>query len=103
MFGVVESMRKLSCAECCYLDKSKKEMGKYGSYIYGCKSTNRNSVVGYTKKDSELKTMGCSYCNKIKVGTRFMLNKTKEQIESLKQTARFYKKRVIKREEENRR
>lgn len=27
---------------------------------------------------------------------------TKEQVESLKQTARFYKKRVIKREEENR-
>ena len=26
---------------------------------------------------------------------------TKEQIEALKQTARFYKKRIIKREEEN--
>ena len=77
MFGVVESMRGLSCAECCYLDKSKKEIGKYGSCIYGCKSINRNRVAGYTKKDSELKTMGCSYCNKIKVGTSFTLNKTK--------------------------
>lgn len=58
MFGVVKSMRGLSCAECCYLDKSKKEIGKYGSYIYGCKSINRNRVAGYTKKkDSELKTM----------------------------------------------
>lgn len=155
MFGVVKSMSGRSCAECCYLDKSKKEMGKYGSHIYGCKSANRNSVVGYIKKDSELKKMGCSYCNKIKVGTSFTLNKTKcfycgsiktkhgrkylvynastyvqngfyvdaveqnwfsehikdiviehqteEQIEALKQTARWYKKRVIKREEENRR
>lgn len=154
MFGVVESMWKMSCAECCYLDKSKKEMGKYGSHIYGCKSINRNSVVGYIKKDSELKTMGCSYCNKIKVGTSFTLNKTEcfycgsiktkygrkylvynastyvqngfyvdmveqnwfsehikeivikcqteEQNEALKQTARLYKKRIIKREEENR-
>ena len=152
MFGMVKGMRKISCAECCYLDKSKKEMGKYGSYIYGCKSTNRNSVAGYTKKDSELKTMGCSYCNKIKVGTSFTLNKTKcfycgsikikhkrkylvynastyvqngyyvdvveqnwfsehikdiviehqteEQIEALKQTARWYKKRIEEREKE---
>ena len=28
MFGVVESMRKLSCAECCYLNKNKKEQTK---------------------------------------------------------------------------
>ena len=49
MFGVVESMRKMSCAECCYLNKTEKE-----------------------------------------------------QIEALKQTARLYKKRIIKREEENR-
>jgi hypothetical protein len=137
-----------------YLDKSKKENGNCGTYIYGCKCINRNTVAGYMRKDSELKTMGCSYCNKIKVGTSFTLNKTKcfycgsiktkhgrkyliynastyvqngfyvdvveqnwfsehikdiviecqtkEQVESLKQTARLYKKRIEEREKENR-
>lgn len=67
----------ICCGGCIYLDKSKKENGNCETYIYGCKCINRNTVVGYMRKDSELKTMGCSYCNKIKVGTRFMLNKTK--------------------------
>lgn len=153
MFGVVESMRKLSCAECCYLNKAEKEEGILNRYRYRCMFSRRDYIVGSIQKDSELKTMGCSDCNRIKVGTRFTLNKTKcfycgsiktkcgrrylvynastyvqngfyvdvveqnwfskhikdivieyqtkEQIEALKQTARLYKKRVIKREEEN--
>lgn len=154
MFGVVESMRKISCAECCYLNKNKKEQTKEQKfYRYGCSNNLSGYIVGSIQKDSELKTMGCSDCNRIKVGTGFTLNKTKcfycgsiktkcgrrylvynastyvqngfyvdvveqnwfsehikdivieyqtkEQIEALKQTARLYKKRVIKREEEN--
>lgn len=154
MFGVVESMRKLSCAECCYLNKAEKEEGILNRYRYRRMFSRRDYIVGSIQKDSELKMMGCSDCNRIEVGTSFLLNgiqcfycgsvqtengrrylvynastyvqngfyvdvveqnwfskhikdivierKTKEQIEALKQTARLYKKRVIKREEENR-
>lgn len=153
MFGVVESMRKLSCAECCYLNKAEKEENILNRYRYRCMFSRRDYIVGSIKKDSELKTMGCSDCNRIEVGTSFLLNgiqcfycgsvqtengrrylvynastyvqngfyvdvveqnwfskhikdiviecQTEEQIEALKQTARWYKKRVIKREEEN--
>lgn len=145
-------MRKLSCAECCYLNKAEKEKSVLNRYRYRCMFSRRDYIVGSIKNDSELKTMGCSDCNRIKVGTRFTLNKTKcfycgsiktkcgrrylvynastyvqngfyvdvveqnwfsehikdivieyqtkEQIEALKQTARLYKKRIIKREEE---
>ena len=155
MFGVVESMRKLSCAECCYLNKAEKEENILNRYRYRCMFSRRDYIVGSIKKDSELKTMGCSDCNRIEVGVSFLLDgiqcfycgsvqtengrrylvynastyvqngfyvdvveqnwfsehikdiviecQTKEQIEALKQTARRYKKRVIKREEENRR
>lgn len=155
MFGVVESMRKLSCAECCYLNKAEKEENILNRYRYRCMFSRRDYIVGSIKKDSELKTMGCSDCNRIEVGTSFLLDgiqcfycgsvqtengkrylvynastyvengfyvdvveqnwfsehikdivierQTEEQIEALKQTARRYKKRVIKREEENRR
>lgn len=148
-------MRKISCAECCYLNKAEKEENILNQYRYRCMFSRRDYIVGSIQKDSELKTMGCSDCNRIEVGTRFTLNKTKcfycgsiktkygrkylvynastyvqngfyvdvveqnwfserikdivierqteEQIEALKQTAREYKKRVIKREEENRR
>lgn len=148
-------MRKLSCAECCYLNKNKKEQTKEQKfYRYGCSNNLSGYIIGWISKDSELKTMGCNNCNRIKVGTRFTLNKTKcfycgsvqtesgkrylvynastyvqngfyvdmveqswfsehikdivierqteEQIEALKQTARLDKRRVIKREEENR-
>ena len=155
MFGVVESMMKISCAECCYLNKAEKEEGVLNQYRYRCMFSRRDYIVGSIKKDRELKTMGCSDCNRIEVGTSFLLDgihcfycgsvqtengkrylvynastyvqngfyvdvveqnwfsehikdivieyQTKEQIEALKQTARFYKKRVIKREKENRR
>lgn len=153
MFGVVESMRKLSCAECCYLNKAEKEESILNQYRYRCMFSRRDYIVGSIQKDSELKTMGCSDCNRIEVGTSFLLNgiqcfycgsvqtengrrylvynastyvengfyvdvveqnwfskhikdivierQTEKQIEALKQTARWYKKRVTKREEEN--
>lgn len=144
------------CAECCYLDKTRKQNSNNGTscFRYGCNArTHDKFICGWIRNDNELKTMGCSDCNKIKVGTSFLLNgtncfycgsiqtkngkrylvynastyvsngfyvdvveqnwfsehikdivieyQTKEQIEALKQTARFYKKRIIKREEEN--
>ena len=153
MFGVVESMRKISCAECCYLNKAEKADGILNQYRYRSMSSRRDYIVGSIKKDSELKTMGCSDCNRIEVGTSFLLNvikcfycgsvqtengkrylvynastyvengfyvdaveqnwfskhikdivierQTEKQIEALKQRARWHKKRVIKREEEN--
>lgn len=148
-------MRKLSCAECCYLNKAEKEKSVLNRYRYRCMFSRRDYIVGSIKKDSELKTMGCSDCNRIEVGTSFLLDgiqcfycgsvqtengrrylvynastyvqngfyvdaveqnwfsehikdivierQTEEQIKALKQTARLYKKRVIKCEEENRR
>lgn len=151
MFGVVESMRKISCAECCYLNKNEKiEESMVNRYKYKCMFNRREYIVGCVRKDSELKTMGCNDCNRIKVGTSFTLNKTKcfycgsiqtkngrmylvynastyiqngfyvdiveqnwfsehikdivieyqtkEQIEAIKQTARYYKKRIEERE-----
>lgn len=151
MFGVVESMRKISCAECCYLNKNEKiEESMVNRYKYKCMSSRREYIVGCIRKDSELKKMGCSDCNRIKVGTSFTLNKTKcfycgsiqtengrmylvynastyvqngfyvdvveqnwfsehikeivieyqtkEQIEAIKQIARYYKKRIEERE-----
>ena len=144
------------CAECCYLDKTRKQNSNNGTscFCYGCNArTHDKFICGWIRNDNELKTKGCSDCNKIKVGTSFLLNGTncfycgsiqtkngkrylvynastyvsngfyvdvveqnwfsehikdivieyqmKEQIEALKQTARFYKKRIIKREEEN--
>ncbi|MFR2035901.1 MAG: hypothetical protein ACLS3T_04460 [Anaerobutyricum sp.] len=149
-------VKGIMCAECCYLDKTRKQNSNNGTscFRYGCNArTHDKFIYGWIRNDNELKTMGCSDCNKIKVGTSFLLNgtncfycgsiqtkngkrylvynastyvsngfyvdvveqkwfsehikdiiieyQTKEQIESLKQTARFYKKRIIKREEEN--
>ena len=149
-------VKGIMCAECCYLDKTRKQNSNNGTscFSYGCNARIHDKFIcGWIRNDKELKTMGCSDCNKIKVGTSFLLNgancfycgsiqtkngkrylvynastyisngfyvdvveqnwfsehikdivieyQTKEQIEALKQTARFYKKRIIKREEEN--
>ena len=143
----------IMCAECCYLDKTRKQDGNNGTgcFRYGCKARIREKFIcGWVSNDNKLKTMGCSDCNRIKVGTSFTLNKTKcfycgsiqtkngrmyliynastyvqngyyvdvveqnwfsehikeivieyqtkEQIEALKQTARFYRKRIEERE-----
>ena len=73
MFGVVESMRKTSCAECCYLNKAEKEESILNRYRYRCMFSRRDYIVGSIQKDSELKTMGCSDCNRIETGTLFKL------------------------------
>lgn len=79
MFGVVESMRKMSCAECCYLNKAEKEESVLNRYRYKCMFSRRDYIVGSIKKDRELKTMGCSDCNRIEIGTLFKL-KSEEHV-----------------------
>lgn len=146
----------LSCNSCIYLDKTRTQNGfnNSGCFRYGCNARIGDKFIcGWTRKDNELKTMGCSDYNKIKVGTSFTLNKTKcfycgsiqteegrkyliynastyvqngfyvdvveqnwfsdhikdivieyqtkEQIEAIKQTARYYKERIEKREKRN--
>lgn len=143
----------ISCKDCVYLDKTRKQNGFNNSdcFRYGCNAGIVDKFIcGWISKDSELKEMGCSDCNRIKVGTSFTLNKTKcfycgsiqtkngrmyliynastyvqngfyvdivkqnwfsehikeivieyqtkEQIEAIKQTARYYKKRIEERE-----
>lgn len=139
----------ISCQDCVYLDKTRKQNGFNNSdcFRYGCNARIVDKFIcGWISKDSELKKMGCSDCNRIKVGTSFTFNKikcfycgsiqtkngrmylvynastyiqngfyvdiveqnwfsehikeivieyqTKEQIEAIKQTARYYKKRI---------
>lgn len=79
MFGVAESMRKLSCAECCYLNKAEKEKSVLNRYRYRCMFSRGDYIVGSIKNDSELKTMGCSDCNRIEAGTLFKL-KSEEHV-----------------------
>lgn len=79
MFGVAESMRKLSCAECCYLNKAEKEENILNRYRYRCMFSRRDYIVGSIQKDSELKTMGCSDCNRVEIGTLFKL-KSEEHV-----------------------
>lgn len=143
----------INCKDCIYLDKTRKQNGFNNSdcFRYGCNARIVDKFIcGWILKDSELKTMGCNDCNRIKVGTSFTLNKTKcfycgsiqtkngrmylvynastyvqngfyvdiveqnwfsehikdivieyqtkEQIEAIKQTARYYKKRIEERE-----
>lgn len=151
---MAERVKIKCCANCVYLNKTEKEEGILNHYRYKCMCGRRDYIVGSIQKDSELNKMGCSDCNRIKVGTSFTLNKTEcfycgsiktkcgrkyliynastyvqngfyvdiveqnwfsehikdivikcqteEQNEALKQTARLYKKRIIKHEEENR-
>ena len=64
----------IMCAECCYLDKTRKQNSNNGTscFCYGCNArTHDKFICGWIRNDNELKTMGCSDCNKIKVGTSF--------------------------------
>lgn len=72
-------MRKLSCAECCYLNKAEKEENILNRYRYRCMFSRRDYIVGSIQKDSELKTMGCSDCNRVEIGTLFKL-KSEEHV-----------------------
>ena len=77
MFGVVETMRTWDCYNCIYLDKSRKQTSENGTscFRYGCNARLKDSYIcGWIRKDNELKTMGCSNSNKIKVGTAFLLD-----------------------------
>lgn len=70
----------ISCQDCVYLDKTRKQNGfnNSGCFRYGCNARIvDNFICGWISKDSELKKMGCSDCNRIKVGTSFTLNKTR--------------------------
>lgn len=70
----------ISCKDCVYLDKTRKQNGFNNSdcFRYGCNARIVDKFIcGWISKDSELKKMGCSDCNRIKVGTSFTLNKTK--------------------------
>lgn len=70
----------ISCQDCVYLDKTRKQNGFNNNccFRYGCNARIHDKFIcGWISKDSELKKMGCSDCNRIKVGTSFTLNKTK--------------------------
>lgn len=72
-------VKGIMCADCCYLDKTRKQYGNNGTgcFRYGCNARIRDKFIcGWIRRDNELKTMGCSDCNRIKVGTSFLLNGT---------------------------
>ena len=72
-------VKGIICAGCCYLDKTRKQNSNNGTscFRYGCNArTYDKFICGWIRNDNELKTMGCSYCNKIKVGTSFLLDGT---------------------------
>lgn len=75
-------VKGIMCAECCYLDKTRKQYGNNGTgcFRYGCNAIIRDKFIcGWIRTDNELKTMGCSDCNRIKVGTMFKL-KSEEHV-----------------------
>lgn len=72
-------MKTFDCYNCVYLDKTRRREGnnRTGCYMYGCNRRFSNGYIcGWIRKDSELKTQGCSDSNKIRVGTEFLLNET---------------------------
>ena len=58
---------KYSCADCIHLDKERTEGNDINRW-YGCNYGSRDRVVGAVAKDSELKNMGCSNCNRVRPG-----------------------------------
>lgn len=101
-------MRKTSCAECCYLNKAEKEESILNRYRYRCMFSRRDYIVGSIQKDSELKTMGCSDCNRIEIGTLFKLKSEtstytrEDKIEFRKKIAKAKKERYIREHGSNR-
>ena len=71
-------MKTWDCYNCIYLDKTRRKEGNNGTgcYMYGCNQrlSSNGYICGWIRKDSELKTQGCSYSNKIIVGTLFLFN-----------------------------
>lgn len=67
-----------NCRGCIYLNKEVKQDSTNGiSYRYGCDAKPQGYMFGWIERDAQLSTMGCSDCNKIKVGTSFLLNNIK--------------------------
>lgn len=100
MFGVVESMRKISCAECCYLNKTE---------CFYCGSIKTKCGRKYLIYNASTYVQNGFYVDIVEqnwfsehIKDIVIKCQTEEQIEALKQTARLYKKRMIKHEEENR-
>lgn len=62
----------ICCAECIFLNKQNKIDGG-NCYSYGCLKVPRTQIVGWMHSDNELKTMGCSDCNKITPGDIFVI------------------------------
>ena len=68
---------KMWCAECIFLDKARKKESENGTscFRYGCNARMKDGYIcGWIREDKELKTMGCSFCNRLKVGTKFVVN-----------------------------
>lgn len=65
------------CYNCIYLDKSRKQKSENvtNCFRYGCNQRVKDCFIcGWIRKDNELKTMGCSNSNKVRVGTAFLLD-----------------------------
>lgn len=70
---MAEKLKRQCCANCIYLDKTRRKEVNNGTgcYRYGCNLRFSDGYVcGWIRKDGELKTQGCSDCNKIRVGTK---------------------------------
>lgn len=70
----------IMCNECCFLDRSRKQESSnpVRCYRYGCNAIEKEKYIcGWITNDKELKTMGCSYCNRLVAGTVFLLRNTR--------------------------
>lgn len=64
--------RGVTCADCCYLDKTYKyQMGVMFQYGCRCHLSRNNRTHAWLSSDSGLKRTGCSCCNKLYYGTVF--------------------------------
>lgn len=72
MFRMGKEVMNVGCNDCIFLDKTDK-IEKEHCYTYGCLRTPITQIVGWIKSDNELKTMGCSNCNKLETGTKFRI------------------------------
>lgn len=73
------------CNNCIYLDKTRRQESKNGTncFRYGCNTRIDGHICGWITQDKELKTMGCSDSNKVRVGTEFIVaNRYKKQIKT---------------------
>lgn len=64
------------CNDCIYLDKNRRQESENGTscFRYGCNTRIDGYICGWIREDKELKTMGCSDSNKVRVGTAFLLD-----------------------------